>query len=212
MAELNNDNMAEILNRRISTWGKKGERKYANALFVLAEFYGSALVNGIPKDLKLWIENKVGEEADRLSSALNGKTAILSGRFEIVHGGHICTIRRFGRIYSRLYVYIVDNPSAIMPSTWSKELIDFCTLDMDSVITVLDQCHFGYASQDDIDRLPPFDDFLCGNHYVADHLKGMGVNVVDFEQTPGYSSTNIKEAILRQAIDAWRRVPENEPS
>lgn len=135
---------------------------------------------------------------------MNGKTAILSGRYVIVHPGHIATIRRFGQIYSKLYVYIVNDPGSPWPSQWSKQLIDYCTVDMSNVKTVLDFCHFGYATEEDLVRLPEYDDFLCGNSAVSEHLRSLGVHVVEFEPTPGYSSTQIKHNILKDAVEAWR--------
>ena len=136
---------------------------------------------------------------------LNGKTAILSGRYEILHGGHVRTIRRFGKMYSNLYIYIVSNPDSIVPNQWTKELMDYCVIDLKNVIVVIDSCHFGYATQDDLERLPKYHDFLCGNPDVATHLRGLGVNVVEFEETSGYSSTQYKDKLLQEALTSWRR-------
>jgi len=135
---------------------------------------------------------------------LKEKIAILSGRYELIHPGHVQTIRRFARLYKTLYVYIVDNPNSIIPIQWNKMLLDYCTIDFPNVITVLDSCHFGYATPDDIDRLPIYDDFLCGNKIVAEHLKTLGVRVVEFEESTGYSSTNLKEKILQDMVRDWR--------
>lgn len=137
--------------------------------------------------------------------AMNDKVAILSGRYELTHPGHIKTIRREARRFARLYVYIVDNPEGLIPSVWEKEMIDFCTIDMPTVITILDPCHFGFATQDDIDRLPAHDVFLSANPDVSERLRGLGESVEDISLTPGYSSTDLKEKLLQQAVKAWRR-------
>ena len=128
----------------------------------------------------------------------NNKIGILSGRFELLHPGHIHTIRRFGRWYRTLYVYIVDNPKLEPLINWNRQIIDYSTMDMESVITKLDPCHFGYATEDDIDRLPRYDDFLSCNKFVTSKLRALGVNVVEFERSAGYSSTEIRKIIKGQ--------------
>ena len=134
-----------------------------------------------------------------------GSIAILSGRYVLCHPGHIKTIRREARRFDTLYVYIVDDPKGMVPSYWAKETIGFATKDLGNVIPILDPCHFGYATQDDIDRLPKYDVFLvAGNQQVYDQLQGLGVPVEMIPATEGYSSTDVKEGLLRDAVASWR--------
>jgi hypothetical protein len=104
-----------------------------------------------------------------------------------------------------LYVYIVDNPNSLLPSTWAKEMIGFATKDLGNVIPILDPCHFGYATQDDIDRLPAHDVFLSANQDVSARLRSLGETVEDISLTEGYSSTDLQHRLLQEAVSSWRR-------
>lgn len=131
--------------------------------------------------------------------------AILSGRYEIPHSAHVRTIRREAANYDRLIVYIVDRPGRPYPASWVKELLEMATETCGNVEFVLDQCHFGYATKSDIERLPSHDVFLCGNPRVAGRLMGLGVRVKLIEETPGYSASIIEDEFLRQALTGWAK-------
>ena len=133
--------------------------------------------------------------------------AILSGRYEILHGGHIKTIRRFAREYVLLYVYVVSNPDSIVPNQWTVELIQFCTMDLGNVQVVLNACHFGRATSADIADLPLHDVFLSCNPQVTKCLRNLGENVREFEPTAGYSSSSYKERLVMEATKDWRKSP-----
>ena len=132
---------------------------------------------------------------------MSNEVAILSGRYELVHPGHVRTIRRLAGHYGFLFVYVVDNPKTAIPSKDNAELLSYCVRDLGNVEIVLDPCHFGYATQEDLDRLPAHEVFLCGNPAVAKHLRDLGETVVCFSLSPGYSSTERKEKILAKVYD-----------
>ena len=132
-----------------------------------------------------------------------GQIAILSGRYEIIHGGHVKTIRREAANYDRLIVYIVDRPDRPYPGVWAKELLEMACEPCGNVEFRLDACHFGYASKSDIERLPSHDVFLCGNPRVAGRLMSLGVKVKLIEETSGYSASDIEDGFLRQALTSW---------
>lgn len=136
-----------------------------------------------------------------------GQIAVLTGRYEIVHPGHIKTIRREAPKYDKFYVFIVGNAGGVWPPEWSKELIDFCCADLGNVETVIHPCHFGYATEVDIEsiRYTGFHVFLSVNPDVTKRVRGLGVNVREIPPTPGYASRNVKGAILQQAIEIWQR-------
>lgn len=132
--------------------------------------------------------------------------AILSGRYEIVHPGHIKTIRREAALVDLLFVMVVDNPRAATPPEWTAELLRFCVQDLNNVQVLLDPAHFGRCTKEDLDRLPPYDVFLSANDAVTNHLRGLGVNVREINQTPGYSSTEIRNRIVEDAIEYFRKM------
>jgi glycerol-3-phosphate cytidylyltransferase-like family protein len=123
------------------------------------------------------------------------QTAILSGRYELLHPGHVLTIRREAIRYRYLYVYVVDNPQCAIPSSWAHQLLQMATECLGNVQVLLNPCHFGRATKEDIDRLPHYDVFLSANPSVTEHLRSMGVNVREIERTPGYSSSDVIERI-----------------
>ena len=132
-------------------------------------------------------------------------TAILSGRYELLHCGHVKTIRRFAEEYDTLYVYVVDNPDSFLPAKWNAELLRYCVADLKNVFVLLDPRHFGRVTARDVATLPEHDVFLSCNPQVTEHLRGLGVNVREFERTSGYSSTDYKEKLLQEALAAWRK-------
>lgn len=135
--------------------------------------------------------------------------AILSGRYEIPHAAHVRTIRREAANYDRLIVYIVDRPGRPYPTAWAKELLEMACEVCGNVEFRMDPCHFGYATKEDIERLPAHDVFLCGNPKVAGRLMTMGVNVKMIEETPGYHTSDIESSILRQALTSWGKVTDS---
>ena len=132
------------------------------------------------------------------------KIAILSGRYELVHPGHIQTIRREAARFRRLYVYVVDRKSAPIPSLWSAEILRWCTMDI-PVVICLSPVHFGRATKKDIGSLPKYDIFLSANPAVSAHLRSLGVPVKDISMTVGYSSTRLKICLLRDMISSWAK-------
>lgn len=128
-----------------------------------------------------------------------GKIAILSGRYEILHAGHIKTIIREAKKYDKLYVYVVDNPKSPTPNLWVIELMNM--LIPDNVTIVLDKCHFAFATKEDIKKLPYHDVFLSANPIVTLNLKSLNVNVKSIYPTGQYSCTHIKTRILEQLMD-----------
>jgi glycerol-3-phosphate cytidylyltransferase-like family protein len=134
-----------------------------------------------------------------VDAAKKQQTAILSGRYEILHPGHIITIRREARRFKTLYVFVVDNPANPYPSAWTKELMEYATADFPNVAIILDPRHFGKIKREDLSDIVAktigrrYDVFLSANPEVSAHLRSLGVVVEDIPRTEGYSGSELKE-------------------
>jgi hypothetical protein len=129
--------------------------------------------------------------------------AILSGRYTIPHPAHAKTVRREAANYKRLIVYIVDSPDRPYPAAWVKEYLEMVCETCGNVEVRLDPCHFGYATKEDIARLPEYDVFLVVNPKVAIRLMSLGVNYKMIPRTEGYDASKVQEAVLAEGVRMW---------
>lgn len=122
--------------------------------------------------------------------------AILSGRYDIVHPGHIKTIRAQADRFVTLRVLIADYAERVYPASWARDMIILCTRDLQVYVDIT-PVHFGYATRADIERLPDHDVFLVGNPKVYEHLKQFSdlITLEMIDECPGYSASSVKEKI-----------------
>ncbi|MFH1741308.1 MAG: hypothetical protein ABIH23_20075 [bacterium] len=126
-------------------------------------------------------------------------TAILSGRYDIVNPGHLKTIMKCAYEVERLIVMVWDcDERRDCPAAWAVEVLQWAFSDVEgaNIKIVLTPFHFGEITPAQLKELPEHDFIFAGNPDVYMHLKNIGANVRQIDETPGYHSSWIRNRII----------------
>jgi len=128
--------------------------------------------------------------------------AVLSGRYDIVHPGHIKTILREAQRFDILFVYVWDkDDERVYPAEWAAEMIVMATAASGNVIVKLHPAHFGRCSKDDLSDIHYHDLILSANPQVTKHLRALGEFVEEVKPTENYSCTEVKNKIISSCTE-----------
>jgi nicotinamide mononucleotide adenylyltransferase len=139
--------------------------------------------------------------------------AILSGRYDIVNPGHLKTIMKCAREVERLIVMVWNcDDKRDYPAEWAQEVLQLALCDVDvendvlgTIEIVLTPFHFGEITPAQLKELPKHDIIFAANPDVYIHLRNIGANVRQMDETPGYRSSWVRSRI----IDRYKKECQN---
>ena len=136
------------------------------------------------------------------------KVAIFSGRFDPLHTGHIITIVKLMKRFSRVILVVLDYPEReTFTAVETKEMLDtiFGTLAPDRVETIVDTKHFGQMTiayycelLNDLDLDLSETVYCSGNMQVIDHIKQLGIPWEFVSRTEGFSGGDERNWDVRE--------------
>ena len=134
--------------------------------------------------------------------------AIFSGRFDPLHTGHIITIVKLMKRFSRVILVVLDYPEReTFTAVETKEMLDtiFGTLAPDRVETITDIKHFGLITVayycellNDLNLNLSETVYCSGNMEVIDHIKQLGIPWEFVPRTEGFSGCDERTEDVRE--------------
>lgn len=126
---------------------------------------------------------------------MNNKTALISGKFDNVHPGHIATILRLGSRYSKVIVVVLDYPDQVFAVKGRvqvfKDVLEFAQGDY---TVILNEEHFGFIKKEEVEKLPDFDVYIAAQNFpVLEHMQKLGYTVENVPRYPGYTATDSRK-------------------
>ena len=126
--------------------------------------------------------------------------ALISGRFDPPHPGHIRTIQKLGLRYWEVVVVILDHKGQSFALEYRKRILEEILHASQGNYTVLTNTkHFGFITKEEIDEFG-CDVYCGGNEDVIQHIKSMGMRCEWVDRSYDYSATayRIGEKALRE--------------
>ena len=143
-------------------------------------------------------------DSGRMSGRPRGRVGFLSGTFDLFHIGHLNLIRRAKQYCDYLIVGVHPpgsshkNKPTFIPLEERMEIVGSIKY-VDKVVVTLDE-------DDDMYALYPYDYLFVGSDYKGTErfkryeaeLTPLGVEIIYFPYTQGTSSTQLRDALMRQ--------------
>jgi len=121
------------------------------------------------------------------------KTVLFSGKFSIIHPGHMATIMKLARNYGSVKVIILDYPERKTTIDYAlrvfKSIFDNTVLDISFFVSPI---HFGSITRSEIDEFKPFDLYASGNMSVLKHIEEVGVPTIYEQRSFSYEASKIE--------------------
>lgn len=112
--------------------------------------------------------------------------ALLSGRFDVVHPGHIVTILRLLKKFSRVLVVMLDYPERRYPVCYCVDILQEI-FEGRPVEILVNNVHFGEITEDQLKDFN-FDVYAAGNLKVLRHIEKLGFDVIYTERSYLYDA------------------------
>lgn len=136
------------------------------------------------------------------------KTAIFSARLDPLHTGHIITIVKLMKRFSKVVVVVLDyKQRETFSAVETKKMLDtiFGTLCPDRLETIINKTHFGTIG---INEYLTILNDLClwwehtvycsGNEVVLEHINDIGIPCEFIPRTEGFSGTDERKEDVRE--------------
>ena len=122
-------------------------------------------------------------------------TALISGKFDNVHPGHVITIQKLGKEYDRVIVVILDYPDQVFSiEERLKTMNTILKNSRGNYEVIVNPNHFGYIEKEEMEKFPHFDVYVAAENYsVLDHIKSLGYEVKCVKRYPGYTATDSRK-------------------
>ena len=116
--------------------------------------------------------------------------ALISGRYDPVHIGHIVTIHRLAREFDRVIVVILDYPEREYPAKYVGQIMtEVLCGSRGSFDICVNNTHFGKITREELDEWD-FNVYVAGNMQVLKHIESMGYDVKWMDRAYHYEATN----------------------
>ena len=154
-------------------------------------------------------ENPVGSLVwgkDQREDMCKNKTALISGKFDNVHPGHIVTVLRLGSRYSKVIVVVLDYPDQVFDINERVQVFkDVLRYAKGNYEVISNKEHFGFIKKEEVERLPDFDVYIAAQNYsVLEHMQKIGYTVENVPRYPGYTATDSRK--YRQIMKFLQRI------
>jgi len=129
----------------------------------------------------------------RFESNEDKKTVLFSGKFSIVHSGHISTIMNLAAEFGKVKVVILDYEGR--ETTVDAALKVFYSIFKYSFLDVkfyVSKIHFGKITLDQLRDYEPFDIYASGNMKVLNWIESLGIITHYVPRSFFYKSSNIE--------------------
>lgn len=126
---------------------------------------------------------------------MRDKIALISGKFDNVHPGHIATIMRLGQRYKKVIVSVLDYPDQSYKITERVQTFKDILINAKGEYEVMsNKEHFGFIKAEEVERLPHFDVYIAAQNFpVLEHVKSLGYAVENVPRYPGYTAVDSRK-------------------
>ena len=126
---------------------------------------------------------------------MKSKIALISGKFDNVHPGHVVTILRLTARFDKVVVVVLNYPDQVFPIENRvqvfKDIFEHCNVNVD---VMSNNEHFGFIKKEEVERLPKFDVYIAAENYaVLEHMQKLGYTVENVPRYPGYTATDSRK-------------------
>lgn len=120
----------------------------------------------------------------------NKQVALISGRYDPGHIGHIVTIHRLAKEFKKIIVVILDYKEREYPAQYTKQIFgEILSYSTGNYEIHINNTHFGKITQEELDEWR-FDVYAAGNMEVLKHIESMGYDVKWMDRSYHYEATN----------------------
>ena len=129
------------------------------------------------------------------------KVALISGRYDPTHIGHLITIHRLSKEFKKVIVVILDYKEREYPAQYAKQIFnEIFSYSKGNYEIYINNDHFGKITKEKLDKWK-FDVYIAGNMAVLKHIESMGYEVKWMDRAYHYEATNDRLAEgLKQLI------------
>ena len=118
------------------------------------------------------------------------KTLLFSGRFDRPHLGHIQTITRLGKEYSKVLIVVLDYPEQYWPVQYRAQILkDQLDRSKGNYEVITNTIHFGKISKHELSQFA-FDVYGSGNLKVLKHIETLGYQTIFVERSDYAAATD----------------------
>ena len=118
------------------------------------------------------------------------QVALISGRYDPLHVGHVATIHRLAREFEKVIIVILDYKEREYPAKYVKQILDeILSYSVGNYEIYINTTHFGKITKEELD-VWNFDVYVAGNMQVLKHIESMEYRIKWMDRAYHYEATN----------------------